>query len=473
MAITKSVIKIYADEYKTQLVGNKTTLSGATEIPISGLTEGTAYWGTVTVEDDNNLTSDESPVYKFYTLPDVVWSTQPVATADTITATMAAVTHDVGAYVFGMRLSTSQDLSNYTDYTGHNTVTITGLTENTTYWVAPLVVDEFGRKWVNESLKQSVGTSYELPIINWYGMSAVGITDFHASVNVISSSPLTSVVCTYTPVGGSAQTQTLSATTGVQGVNLTGLTPNTTYSVVVRATNSAGYDETTTNTFTTNSAAGGIEVALENVSVNNSNNEITGTSKATYDSNVITITGHYLELWDNAQHTGAAIESVSGGANATITQTLSHANPDEVYFLFGRVTYTVSGDLTVYTAWSEPEKVLTYALLSFGLVSPTSTSADVPYSVAGDAISVEIAYSVDQNSWTNLPVPSRTGGTINIPNLNPSTQYYVRGRVQSTFGWSDYETTTFTTSAIGVTVTIINITNIYETGADINLNIQE
>ena len=470
--ITQSTIRIYADANKTTLLKTVVTSGPATSVDISDLSPGTEYYATVEVVE-NGLTSDESPVYKFYTMCGVNWTTMPAPTSNTITGTMAAVTTDVGCYVFGMRISTHSDLSDYTDYTGHNTVSARNLPEHTDFYVAPLCIDEFGRKWVDTSLKVLVTTLYELPIVSWIGMMAIGITDFTASVNVQSNGPITSVVAYYTQTGGSTQTQTLTAGTGTQSFRITGLQPNTEYTVTVRAMNAAGFADTTTQIIRTNSAVGGITVKLTSAVVSNSNNIITVESEATADASC-TITGHYVDMFMTADIARNPVEEVSGGANDQIRVNLGHADPDTTYFLYGKVTYTIGSDPTEYTAWSEPVKVQTYSLFSFTEVTPYDTSSDVRYTVAGSYSGLDCAISTDQVNWTPISMNENLRNGANISGLTPDTTYYLRGRCKSEAGWSDYVYSSFTTgngASTADTVDITAVTYITETTATFTVTI--
>lgn len=448
MNITQSIVRVYADENLTQLVASETTAGPATTIPFEDLTEGAVFWATVQVTADG-MQSAESDPFKFYTLPDVEYFTPPGAGLNYISVQMLEVTDTVEVITFGLRLSTDSNFTTYTDYTGpQGGIDIWNLPSNTNFWVRPLIIDEFGRLWVDEDLTVALTTGTALPTINWSGMSAIGTTTFNGAVNVTSTTPILSVVCTYTKQGGTAQTLNLTATTGVQPVNLTGLSPNSQYTVVVRATNAAGYAETTAMTFTTmKGEAAGVEVACGVGGVDNSTNEIPVESKAIIPTDV-TITGHYIELWENDTHSGTAFESINCGPLAVVMNTLGHADPDETYFVFSRVTYTIGSDPTEYEAWSDPVEVLTYSLFKFTNVKPTDTTAEVRYAVAGSYAGTEIQYSTDGANWR--PIPSGGGDIregVTIVDLNPDTTYYLRGRCKSAAGWSGWAETTFTTEA--------------------------
>jgi len=470
MNITQSIVRVYADENLTQLVASETTAGPATTIPFEDLTEGAVFWATVQVTADG-MQSAESDPFKFYTLPDVEYFTPPEAGLNYISVQLLEVTDTVDVRTFGLRLSTDSNFTTYTDYTGpQGGIDIWNLPSNTNFWVRPLIIDEFGRLWVDEDLTVALTTGTALPTINWSGMSAIGTTTFNGAVNVTSTTPILSVVCTYTKQGGTAQTLNLTATTGVQPVNLTGLSPNSQYTVVVRATNAAGYAETTTMTFTTmNGEAAGVEVACGVGGVDNSTNEIPVESKAIIPADV-TITGHYIELWENDTHSGTAFESINCGTALNVMNTLAHADPDDTYFVFSRVTYTIGSDHTEYEAWSEPVEVLTYSLLSFSVINTTNTTADIQYTVLGASKSVDIQYSEDGEIWNKTTSSIQYRYAVSAEDLKPDTTYLVRGRCQSDAGWSGYVYSSFKTSDIATGITITSIAAGYNT-ASINLNI--
>lgn len=467
--ITQSVVRIYDDQLKTTLITSVTTQGASTAITVDDLAEGSEYWATAQVTDDGGLTSNESSPYRFYTLPDVDWFSQPVATSSTISAQLEGVTDTVTISRYGLVYDTNSTFTNPTYYDEpQGGIQITGLSEHTTYYVRPYVIDEFNRRWINESLTVTLTTSYAVPTVTWSGTSTLGVTTWSQDVNITSSDTLTSVYVEYTPAGGSTQTLNLTATTGTQNVSLTGLNPNTSYDVVVKAVSASGMGTSTTQTFTT--IAPVIAVNVDSLTLNNLNNQIAVSASAqANDPSAISITGFYLDLYDNNTHTGSAVETINGGSVSSMTGTLSHADPDDTYYVYGRVTWTVTGDQTVHTAWSAPYEVTTYALLSFGTIQTTNTTASIPYTVAGTALSDEIAYSYDNSVWTPIPVTTLSGGTLSVTGLTPSTSYYLRGRCQSTAGWQGYVTTTFSTTGVLPVVTIDSVSNITPSTAQVNL----
>lgn len=471
MSVTNSIIRIYGNAALTDLV--TTVTDGAdTDLEVTGLSAGTKYWATAQVTADG-LTSEESTPYIFYTLPYIEFSGTMHTGTDWFSSLLTVTTTDVGILRWGIAYSES---SEFTDpvYVSvkpmpSQEVMVSGLEQNTTYYARAFVTDIYGRTWVNPNTV-TVSTDAAAPTIEWHGMIAIGTTSFDAAIKVASDIALTSVVCTYTD-GVTPVTVNLSAVTGVQSVSLTGLKPNTSYSVTCTATNASGSASTSAATFTTGMIT--LDIKLTSVLVSNSTNIITVSSEAVADASC-TITGHYIDLYTDAEHSGRLIEEVSGGANAQITQNLSHADPDSTYFVFGKVTYTIGSDPTVYTAWSEPVKVQTYSLFSFTEITPYDTSADVRYAVAGSYSGLDCAISTDQVNWTPISMNENLRNGSNISGLTPDTTYYLRGRCKSEAGWSDYVYSSFTTgngASTADTVDITAVTYITETTATFTVTI--
>lgn len=473
MAIVSSVIKVYADQNKQTLVTSVTTSGSAVTIPLDNLDPGTPYWATVTATDNRGITSPESQVYQFYTLPYIEFSGTMHTGTDWFSSLLAYDTNGVGISRWGIIYDTSSSFTDPTYVEVHpmptQEVVVSGLTEGTTYYARATVLDEFGRRWTNPNTV-TVATDGSIPTITWTGFSSLGPTSFTHNVNIQSTSALTSVVAVYTPYGGSPVTVTLSNTTGTQAVNLTGLTPNTNYTLVVRATNAAGTAESIAQTFTTSGIS--IDVKLTSVSVSNSNNIITVESEAAADASC-TITGHYVDMFMTADIARNPVEEVSGGANDQIRVNLGHADPDTTYFLYGKVTYTIGSDPTVYTAWSEPLKVDTYSLLAFTSITPTSDEVEVRYAVMGTADSIDIQYSADGTNWHPMTQGVIRSGVVGY-GLAPNTSYQLRGRCRSNAGWCDYVYDSFITeSTTTAYVSVDSVTNITSGGADVNLTISE
>lgn len=463
MAIIQSTIKIYSDPTLQTLVGTFTDTGTQFEETITGLAPGTRYYATVQSEDSLGQWSTESAPYAFTTVPNVVLSGYVNYDSSGFVRQMTNTTTDVTVQTNGICWD---DNNLFTNPHYVNGTMVSGLNEHTTYYYKPFVIDEFNRRWVNDSDVDSVTTLYNVPAVNWYTIYGADSTTFSAVIDINSTDTLTSVIAEVT-LNGITTGYNLTASTGQQFILIDNLTPNSNYSIVIKATNSAGTGTSTTEYFTTEPAVSGMVVSLLHPIVDNSNNEVNVTSIATYNSGEITLIDHSVELYTNDQHSGAAAFSDTGNTD-TMVSTFSSCDPDTTYWIFGKVTYTVGSDPTILTAWSNAEQIQTYTLMQFGAITVTTNSMSVPFTVQGTALQVSVEYSIDGISWTSIPVTDPTGETLVVSGLTSNTTYYLRGTCESTAGWQNYITDTFQTYAGSVHIT--SISNI--TGETATINIQ-
>ena len=462
MAITQSTIRVYEDSAKTTLIATEVTSGSATSIHIDGLPEGSELYATAQVTDDSSLTSVESAVYQFYTLPNVVYFSQPVGTTDgTISAQLDSITDVVAVDYWGLRYSTDQYFTTYTDTTPsqRGDIDILGLTEHTTYYVEPYIIDEFGRKWVNDEAAVTVAVPYAKPVITWTGTSSIGTTTWTQQVNIQSTAAITDAYIQYGPQGGTQTTHSLSNQTGTQTISLSNLTPGTTYTFRVYATNVSGTSNSSILTATTSGASAGVSVAFNALS--NTTNSLDVTSTATLDASA-TITGHTVSAHLRSDGADTPVEShTQSTPSSTYSPTFGHLDADTEYYIFSTVTYTLGSDPTVLTATSTALIVETYSLVVFGNATVTNNSASIPYATDGVATNLNFDYSADSGTtWSAIAYSSLSSGTLSLTGLTPNQTYMLRGRAQNArAGLSGYTTTSFTTSQV---IPVVNITNVVD-----------
>lgn len=475
MAIQSSTIRIYGDSAKGTLIKTVTTTSSSQEIPISDLNPGVEYYATAQVVDQYGLTSAESPVYQFYTIPNPVWAGQsPISDGHTtIDYQINIESTDVTEDYCGIAYSTDPLMATYTLYHEvRGEGTLTGLDENTTYYFAPYVVDELGRQWINFDVERSRTTGYNNPTIAWVGNPTMTSTSFTQDITVTSTDTVSALTCYFkTSSAGSYTSVPLTAGTGTITVSLSSLIPNTTYNIYVTATNSAGTGTSSTINVTTSAA--GISLSPSVTSISNTTNDTVFSDTITKDNNV-TITAHELRAYTTSDHSTAAVETLQQATPATTySDTFTSLDPQTTYYLFAYAEYTVTGDATTYSIYSSPVSVNTYTLASFGVISADNDTLYIPYSVSGQATSIEMGYSTNGAAWTSIPVSSLTGGTIELGGLTPGTTYMLRVRAQNTTaGWSGYNQRTVATTAVAQTVTITTIDNITPESCDITITVE-
>lgn len=458
--IISSVLRIYVNN---TLIDTVNVLGDGEEATTNALSPGSEYYATIESTNDEQMSSGESPAYKFYSLPNIELTGYVNRDSEGFTRPTNITTDVVNVIEHGLEYDTTSSFTHPQSTIGNR---VTGLEENTTYYYRPYCIDEFNRRWVNDQDTDSVTTLYAVPSVEWLGIYGSTESTFSALISITSLANITSVVATVT-TNGVTTNYPLTAQTGNQYVTITGLTPNTTYDITISSTNSAGIGQSTIETFTTQMAEEGMTVTLVRPVVSNVDNEMNVTSVASYSPD-INLVSHSIEIYTNEYHTGIPVDSDTNTGDS-LTSTFTGLSEDTTYWVFGKVEYTVGSDPTVVTAWSEPEQIQTYALLSFGTITPSSDQCSIVFTVSGNSTNTQVEYSIDNVNWSNIPVTTPQGETLTITNLTPSTNYYLRGRVQSQAGWQEYVTDDFTTTGAQATVVITGVDNITSSGATVNL----
>jgi len=442
MSIVSSTIKIYDSNHT--LIETIPVLGDTMETTASSLSPGTNYYATVESVDDQQQSSGVSSPFYFNTLPQVNFIGYVTRDSSGFVRQMTNTTDSVQVIENGIVWDTSSSFTNPRYVAG---TMVDGLDENTTYYYKPYCIDEFNRRWVNSNDVNNVTTLYAVPTIDWVSILSPTAGSFSATIKVTSSISVSSVVAEIT-TSGVTTTQSLTTQTGEQNIVITGLMPNTYYTIRIKATNTSGDGYSTVESFTTAIPQEEVEVTLVNgVWVDDSDNTISGQSIATFDPNDITITGHYIDMFDNNEHQGSPISTYSGGALSSITCTITGASPDTIYYMFGRVTYYVGSDSgTIYTQWSNPMSIITYSLLVFDSIEPNIDGADITFSVAGTSRNTVIEYSVDELNWVTIPISDPQGESIQLTGLQSHITYYLRGMVFCAAGRSAYVTDRFDTN---------------------------
>lgn len=467
MAITQNTIRIYSDPTCETLVSTFTDTSLDFHEVITGLTAGTQYYATAQSQDSLGQVSDESPAYGFTTLPQVNFTGYVTRDDTGFVRSMANTTTDVQVVENGICWDTNSNFLNPTYTAG---TTVSGLTENTTYYYRPYCIDDQGRRWVNTSDTDSVTTLYSIPRVYWNVIYGADATSFSARISIESLDTLSQVVAAVT-TNGVTTNYPLTAQTGYQTIAITGLSPQTSYTIQIKATNSAGMGVSTIESFTTQEASQGMTVSLVRPVVSNVDNSLEVTSVASYSPD-INLVSHSIEIYTNEYHTGIPVDTDTDTTDS-LTSTFTNLAVDTTYWVFSKAEYTVGSDPTVVTAWSEPEQIQTYALLSFGTITPSSDQCSVAFTVSGSSTNTQVEYSIDNVNWSNVPITNPQGETLTITNLLAATNYYLRGRVQSQAGWQEYVTDDFTTTGAQTTVVITGVTNITSNSAVIGIQINQ
>lgn len=474
MALISTVVRFYNDAQKTTMLRDDPHIGPNTSLTTEFLAAGKKYYVTVQSTDSNNIQSPESDVYFVATFPDIEFDGTPSAGDRFATIDLLETTDDVAITIYGIEFSEDSSFTDiFTFESDIPRVDCWNLEPHTTYYIRPYVIDEYDRKYVNVECVETISTPYSVPIVTWIGSATSGVSSIEGVIDIESELPVTSAVVRYfTHGGGTYHNVTLLPQTGEQRFEMTGLDPNTAYDVRIQAVNATGTGASETLVLSTLPVQATMRLNITDTQVDPQNNNITVTSKATYDSSVNVI-DHSVFLSSNGNYFSIPVDTQSGGAADEVTVILGNANPSQLYYVYSILTYDING-VGEYRMYSDVYKVETYSLISIGAIGTDITTADIPYAVVGDATSVQLEYSKDQTNWLPVPASSLNGGTIRVENLDAATVYYVRARSQSEPGWETFKTSTFTTESDGqVTVTISSITDAYNSTANVNLTIIE
>lgn len=442
MSIISSTVKIY-DANQT-LVETLPVIGDVKEATSTNLSPGTQYYATVESVDDQQQSSGESAPYQFFTLPQVNFTGTVTKDSSGFIRQMTNTTDSVQVIENGIVWDTNSGFTNPTYTSG---TMVTGLTENTTYYYRPYCIDEFNRRWVNDQDTDSVTTLYAVPTIDWITIYGTTVGTFSALINISSTVSLTNVVALVTN-SGNTTTHQLSVIDGRQTINVTGLDANTTYDIVIKATNSGGDGYSNAVQFTTQMSSGDemyVEIIPRNI-VSNVDNTITAQSVAQYNVSECTIVKHYVDVFENETHSGQPVFEYDGDDNYDVTAIFQNvASPDTTYWLNSKIEYTIGTDPTIYTVYSEPVQIRTYSLLKFTNIRVTYTTADIDFVVEGSSQNTEVEYSADGVTWNSISVPDPQGGTLELNWLQLNHTYYLRGRSESAAGIQEWVEDTFTT----------------------------
>ncbi len=257
----------------------------------------------------------------------------------------------------------------------------------------------------------------------WVFYSSGSSTPAQQPAVTISAVTNTTATASWT-YGGSDQTGyeyringgAATATTATS-LNLTGLTPNQTYQVEVRATNASGAGAwSSIAAFTTKTVPLGV-VTLGSIT----KGQTTASVPFTYSSN--DQTGFEYRV------NGGAAQSIAASPVSLSGLTASTAYTVEVRAIntYGSGTWSSQGSFTTDAAGYPPAGTVT-----LGTVSKTSTTISVPFTYSAS----------DQTGFQyrlNGAAPTSTTSPVSLSGLTPSTAYTVEVRAINGFGngtWS-------------------------------------
>ena len=435
-----SGVTYYVRAFATNSVGTKygTEISFNTSQAVATLAATTTVSsiGATTATSGGNITYNGGATV---TTSGIVWST-------TSTPTIALAT------------KTTNGAAN-----GAYTITMTGLTPGTLYYV---------RSYATNSVGTSYGAQTNFTTLNTATISAT------ASATSITSSTAT-IGGTITSDGGAAVTtrgvvygtSTGSATysvtsgtgTGTYTISLTGLTPATTYFVRSFATNSVGTVYGTETNFTTIAVEPTVSATAAAASITGSS----ATSGGTISSNggaTVTVSG---VVWSTTSTPTIVLstKTTNGAVTGTYTSSITGLAPATLYFVRAYATNSIG------TSYGPERNFTTLAIAP--TISATSSATSITASSAsiggiitsdgGAAVTTRgVVYGTSSGSAT-YSVTSGTGTgtyTISITGLTPATTYFARSFATNSVGTVYGSETNFATIAIAPTLTTNAVSSI-------------
>lgn len=443
MSIIDTTIRVY--DSQDRLIQTIPVIGGSNGVITDVLSPGCEYYCSVESTNDEQISSGESPKFKFYSVPDVNFTGYVNRDSSGFTRNVEATQYCSVLEIIDTGIEYA-DNSNFYDAVRVSGNRVDGLSENTTYYYRPWVLDDLGRTYVNRSAVDSVTTLYAVPQIEWISIYGATVGTFSALIDITSSIELTNVVALVTN-SGNTTTHQLSVQDGRQYITIVGLNDNTTYDIVIKATNAGGDGYSIATSFTTQMAGENemfAEIIPRNI-VSNVDNTLTIESVTNYNRGECTIVGHYVDVFENETHSGEPVFEYDGGDDDNVTAIIQNVAPDTTYWLNSRIEYTVGTNPTIYEIYSEPVQIQTYSLLKFTNIRVTYTTADIDFVVEGNSQNTTVEYSADGVNYNSIAISDPQGGTLELNWLQLNHTYYLRGRCESAAGVQEWVEDTFTT----------------------------
>jgi Fe-S cluster assembly iron-binding protein IscA len=412
-----------------------TSLNYDHRIDLTGLSPNTTYYFNLSSTDENNNTATKTDVdgdFSFTTL-ETADTTGPVITDITTTDTtptsaILTWTTDENSSSF---VQYSSDRENFAatyketgksdDATTSHTVTIDGLTQNTTYYFKVKSVDSNG----NETIDDNSGNYH-----SFVTASGPVITDVTASPS-LNSAAITwttdsnsNAFVTYSPNADLSESQEkgYSGKTGTnQGVTIEGLTPGTTYYYSVRSENEAKgvtTDDNNGNFYSFVAATDTTAPTISNVSADSTTESSTVITWVTDEA----ATGE-VQYGTSADALNASTD-LNTNLNVNHSALISGLEPNTTYYF-----KVISKDGSGNASESEVNSFTTLRSAEFQH-DPLSEIKNVRVSLATDESAV-ITFNTDQDALCLAEVTTSSGSYDNPlifreDGYNESTNYTIQ-----------------------------------------------
>ena len=440
------------------------TGTGSYTVQMTGLTASTTYYVRAYAVNSEGTSYGEE--VSFATSQNVSSPTVTTSSVTNITQTTATgggnVTSDGGGTVTerGVCWSTNPNPTvadshaNNGTGTGSFTVSMTGLTANTLYYVRAYAVNSAGTSYGNEV---SFTTAPSLPTVTTSNVTNITQTTATGGGNVTSDGGGTVSergICwstSHNPTVGDTHASSGSGT-GSFSVNMTGLAPGTTYYVRAYAVNSSGTSYGAEVSFTTGSVSAPTVSTAAVTDITQTS--ALGGGNVTDDGGAnVTERGVCWSISPNPTTNGSHAASGSGIGNFTVSMTgLSSGTTYYVRAYAVNSTGTSYGNEVSFTTLQD---IVAPTVTTSSVTDITQTSATGGGNVTDDGganvTERGICWSTSQNptvSDSHGTSGTGTGSfTVSMSGLTENTTYYVRAYAVNSVGTSYGSEVSFTTMA--------------------------
>lgn len=355
---------------------------------------------------------------------------------------------------------------------GEFTSSITGLTNNVTYYVRAYATNSNGTSYGEE---RSFTTQEGLAVVTTTDVTNVTATSATSGGEVTNDGGFSITargVCWSTSQNPTTTDAHTSDGTGMGtfSSSITNLTYNTTYYLRAYATNSKGISYGEEKTFTTSKLAP--TITTTEVTSITTNSAISG-GNVTSDGGA-TVTARGVCYGTSQNPTISGTHTSDGNGSGEFTSTLTDLTANTTYYVRAYATnsegtsYGAQKTFTTTQSTSLPE-VTTYQVTEIG--ATTATCGGYVVSDGGSTVTSRgVCWSTEHNPVLNTNYMTHDGSgtgefTSSITGLSPNTTYYVRAYASNSVGTNYGEEKSFTTNDGLPVVTTAEVTSITQTTA--------
>ena len=361
--------------------------------------------------------------------------------------------------------------------TGSYTVSMTGLTPNTTYYVRAYATNGSGTSYGNE-VSFTTSQDITLPSVSTIAVTNIAQTTATGGGNVTNDgggNVTERGICWSTTHNPTVSNSHVASGTGTGSftANMTGLTPNTTYYVRAYAINSAGTAYGAEVSFTTTQAITVPTVTTSNVT-NITQTTATGGGNVTNDGGAaVTERGICWSTSHNPTMSNSHVASGTGTGSFTIDMTGLAANT--TYYVRAYAVNSVGVSYGAEVSFTTLQNATAPTVTTSTVTGITQTSA-----IGGGNVTNDGGAAVTERGicWSTSHNPTISGNhqsngtgtgsfTVNMSGLAPGTTYYVRAYAVNSVGVSYGDEVNFTTQLNPTVpmVTTSTVTGITQTSA--------